>query len=73
MQNMIEAYYEKTINDFKAKVIQRAEETKQAWAEGRNIWMNRWADLHMAEVIAEMTHADTEELKAFVDKAYYGK
>ena len=70
---MIEAYYKKTIDDFKAKVIQRAEETKKAWAEGRNIWMNRWADLHMAEVIAEMTHADVNELKAFVDEMYYGK
>lgn len=69
---MINTYNQKVINDFKAEVNQRAEETKKAWAEGRNIWMRRWVDLKMAEYIAESTGGDLEELKAFIDKAYYG-
>ena len=69
---MINTYNQKVINDFKAEVNQRAEETKKAWAEGRNIWMRRWVDLKMAECIAEQTGEDLEELKAFIDKAYYG-
>ena len=69
---MINTYNQKVINDFKANVVQRAEETKKAWTEGRNIWMRRWTDLKMAEYIAEENGGDLEELKAFIDKAYYG-
>ena len=69
---MINTYNQKVINDFKAEVNQRAEETKKAWVEGRNIWMRRWTDLKMAEYIAEENGGDLEELKAFIDKAYYG-
>lgn len=70
---MINTYNKKAIDDFKESVIQRAEETKRAWEEGRNIWMNRWVDLRMAGDVAKRTGADVEELKAFIDKAYYGK
>ena len=69
---MINTYNQKVINNFKADVVQRAEETKKAWAEGRNIWMRRGTDLKMAEYIAEENGGDLEELKAFIDKAYYG-
>lgn len=69
---MINTYNQKVINDFKADVVQRAEETKKAWAEGWNIWMRRWTDLKMAEYIAEENGGDLEELKAFINKAYYG-
>ena len=31
MQNMINTYNQKVINDFKADVVQRAKETKKAW------------------------------------------
>lgn len=70
---MINIYRQKLINDFKADVIQRAEETKKAWSEERNIWMNRWVDLKMADDLAKRTNANAEELVAFINEAYYGK
>lgn len=66
---MIKASNDKAINAFKARVLENAALTKQAWAEGRNEYARKTADIISAENYS-VFGADVEELKRFINEAY---
>ena len=61
---------EKAIAEFKQRVLTNAEETKKAWEQGVNKFINRHADLMMVDCYAQAYGADAEELKKFINDAY---
>lgn len=66
---MIKASNDKAINAFKARVLENAKLTKQAWAEGRNEYARMTADIISAENYS-VFGADVAELKRFIEEAY---
>ena len=66
---ILKASDEKIVNAFKNRVLENATLTKQAWAEGRNEYARKSADLILAERY-DYYGADVEELKRFVCEAY---
>ena len=59
------------VEEWKLEVLKEAEEVKEADKRGENKWVRRCADLLFAEYIANDCGVDIEELKIFVNKAYY--
>ena len=70
MENIIKEINEKAIAEFKQRVLANAEETKKAWEQGINKFINRHADLMMVESYVSYRGANEQELVEFIEKAY---
>ena len=70
MENIIKANNERMVAEFKQRVLANAEETKQAWEQGINKFINRHADLMMVESYVTYYGANEQELVDFINEAY---
>jgi len=70
MENIIKANNERMVAEFKQRVLANAKETKQAWEQGINKFINRHADLMMVESYVTYYEANEQELVDFINEAY---
>lgn len=70
MENIIRANNERMVAEFKQRVLANAEETKRAWEQGINKFINRHADLMMVESYVTYYKANKQELVDFINEAY---
>ena len=70
MENIIKANNERMVAEFKQRVLANAEETKRAWVQGINKFINRHADLMMVESYVTYYGANEQELVDFINEAY---
>ena len=70
MENIIKANNERMVAEFKQRVLANAEETKRAWEQGINKFINRHADLMMVESYVTYYGANEQELIDFINEAY---
>ena len=60
----------KMIEDWKQRILERANETLEAWKNGVNQFASRHADLMMVDDYVRLYGADKAEMKKFINDAY---
>ena len=60
----------KMVEDWKQRILERANETLEAWKNGVNQFVSRHADLMMVDDYVRLYGADKVEMTKFINDAY---